>query len=310
MIMTDEKIGKFMQRQERILLYVIIGFIILTAGAILLQKHVPEEDEVYNISVIVRAANDNFSKGVNQAAVDFNADVHIVTDYGSALRQDEYINRELDNGAAALVILAQTADVTAAADGGKRINVPVVSIGGKLSGASCTVSPDNADIGRRLAELAITSNAQTCCIVSPGRTEGYMKERMTAIKEALDGAGVEYEMCFCERESEAARAIAGKNADVLLVPEESMVEMVCRNARTDDRIYGIGYDSSLRTWLENGRLDALVVYSDYDIGYMSVRAAAQAIKREKTKDVRISAYVAHGGNMYSDPVDKILFPME
>ena len=311
MIMTDEKIGKFMQRQERIMLYIIIGLIIMISVIIFIQKKHPDDDEtVYNVSVIVREANDNFSKGVNQAAVDFNADVHIVTDYGSALRQDEYISREVDNGAAALVILAQTADVTASSDGGKRIGVPVVSIGGTLSGAVCTIAPDNTKIGSTLARLTVDSGASTCCIVCSGRTEGYMQERITAIKEGLERAGIEYDMCFCDRESEAARAIAGKNAQVLLVPDESMMTMVCRSAGEEEIIYGVGYDNSLRTWLENGRIDALVVYSDYDIGYMSVHAAVEEIMNGGAQDVEIGTYVANGGNMYYDPMDKILFPIE
>lgn len=303
---------KFMQRQEKILLSVIMALILVLSAVIIIQRSRPEEEKVNNISVIVRDANDSFSKGVNQAAVDYNADVHITSGYGagSAAQQGEYISREIDNGANALVVLAETTDFDVSAEGVRLGTVPMVAIRHSISRAACTVAPDNAEAGRMLGELAAERAEGFVCVICPETPERLSTERLTAAQETLDGSGVEYEVFFCNEDVGIAAALAGKKPCTLLVLDESMLAAACEKSRRDDIILGIGFDGSLRSQLETGKIAGLIVYSEYDVGYMCISSAVAAINEGSADDVRINLYVADSGNMYSDPIDKILFPIE
>ena len=303
---------KFMQKQEKLLLCVILSLLVVVAAVILIQKSLPDDDEtICNISIIVREAGDSFNKGINRAALDFNADVHIASGYSpsSAVQQSEYIDRELDNGASALVVLAEPYDPTSSGDG-SMISIPIVSIGGSLSRSVCTIGPNNVEAGRMLADLAAERAVGICRIVCPEDPEGFALSRLNALTAALDSKGIVYQLYPCPLDRYSPPP--GETSPVtLLVVDGKMTAGVCKAAGEDDVILGIGYNPALRTYLESGRISALVVYSDYDIGYMCIKAAAEAVReRGASRSVSIGLYVADKDTMYSDPIDKILFPIE
>ena len=86
----------------------ILGVLFLLSSTDLIIKE--KKAEIYPISVVLDSTTDecyaNFKKGVEQAARDYNADVHFVTLYqeGDALQQEELIEREIKGGAQAVIV--------------------------------------------------------------------------------------------------------------------------------------------------------------------------------------------------------------
>ena len=53
---------------------------------------------------------------------------------------------------------------------------------------------------------------------------------------------------------------------------------------------------------------ALVVQSDYEVGYLSLLSLLDALEGTPPQDQLLSCYTVTAENMFSDPLDQILFP--
>jgi ribose transport system substrate-binding protein len=102
-----------MGRLERAAFFVILGILVIILVVMLKQGNSDEKEAaIFQVSIIINDENDdyweNFSKGVDSAAVDYNVDVHFVTLLGgvSAESQIYYLEREIRNNADAIVISA------------------------------------------------------------------------------------------------------------------------------------------------------------------------------------------------------------
>ena len=78
------------------------------------------------------------------------------------------------------------------------------------------------------------------------------------------------------------------------------------------KINVVGFDNNVTSieHLEKGALDALVVQNPYAMGYYSVQNAYlyASGKLKKKNSVRVDTVVATRENMYSEKVDRLLFP--
>ena len=61
--------------------------------------------------------------------------------------------------------------------------------------------------------------------------------------------------------------------------------------------------------MEEGAAEALVIQSDYDAGYLSVLRLVGAMQGLAQNDVVLDCYTVTAENMFTDPVDQILFPV-
>ena len=63
--------------------------------------------------------------------------------------------------------------------------------------------------------------------------------------------------------------------------------------------------------LADGRGDdaaALVVQSDYEAGYLSLLSVLETLEGRRPEDQTLDCYTVTAENMFTDPMDQILFP--
>ena len=123
----------------------------------------------YNISRLVRAPSENFRRGLEQAAIDYNVDIHIVLGYeeGDGALQAKYLAREIGNYADAIILSAEDAGELSAAIDALRPRAPIVTVGEKLASdrVALHVGADDAAIARKLAELIISTARNKRCLL-------------------------------------------------------------------------------------------------------------------------------------------------
>ena len=303
-----------------------------------------DETKIFNVSVFARTPGDRFMKGIEQAALDYNVDLHFFSSYakGDGAQQIEYLRRELDSGADAVVIDAEDGDALSEYLESQRSHPPVVTLGTKLPSdrQSIHVGADDHSIGEKLAERVVAGGAAGCLILSPagGRGAGDAHSgRLAGLTGTLAEAGVPYAIKYVSPADGFAAngltaddlAVSGMTADGLAasknapfsavaVTDESLVIPACESAPDGARIYGVGYISSFRQYLESGRLKEIVVYSEYDAGYLSLQAAVKAADkkapfaspdRQAPAGAGLALYTASADNMYAAPLVNILFPI-
>ena len=96
-------------------------------------------------------------------------------------------------------------------------------------------------------------------------------------------------------------------AAVALEPE--MTQALCQRSGGALQVYGMGASNQLLHDLEEGKAAALAVQSDYDAGYLGLLSVIAQLEGERQENRVLESYVATAENMFTDPMDQILFPI-
>lgn len=89
----------------------------------------------------------------------------------------------------------------------------------------------------------------------------------------------------------------------------SATPALCQRSGGTSQVYGVGASNQLLHDLEEGKAAALAVQSDYDAGYLSLLSVIAQLEGERQENRVLESYVATAENMFTDPMDQILFPI-
>lgn len=299
---------------RRILIVLLVAILALLFAMAYQNSAMSAESRTYNISVLVKNPNERFRKGLDKAALDYNVDVHLITigEQDGAAQQETYLKRELENNTDAIVLQAADVDAIQAFLSETSLRVPMVTYERELQHGNIVahMGIDDHAFGERLGELvAERGEGRTCMIIAPKAISEEHVARMNGAYAVLQEKGIPCFVLYCE-EGDIARLLAGREELALAAIDESLLLPLCEQARSTDILFGAGYTSAVRTQLESGRIRALVIYSEFDMGYLSLRAAALAANGETIPKLSYTFHVADAGNMYETPVEQILFPID
>lgn len=291
-------------------MFSIVGIYTIITGS-------PDEgSRSYNVSIIYRSPSDSFKLGAEQAAEDLNVDIHLISGYEAdlSMQQEEYIQREVNNGAQAIILAADDEAIYEKTSGVlKHISVIAVGEPSGSSAETCYVGADNYDIGVRLGKLISGEDKKMRCVVlCPMKNKECITKRLEGIKSILDRDGRKYDIVYCDSEGkEIGVEINGTDTCILVALDKSLLDIMCKYARDGDVLFGQGYTGSIRMRLETGRLKGVIVYSEFNEGYLSVQAAVNAIENNNHTDGYIlELYKVNHDNMYEQPGEKMLFPIK
>ncbi len=159
------------------------------------------ETEIYQIAVIIEDVRDdnyvNFRKGMDQAAVEFNGDVHFITLYErmDANQQMELISREQQDGADALIIVPADEERVVSSLAQGQVWAPVVLLGSGLTGQGVagTIALDYRGMGEKLASRMAEDLEEGCQVVileEPGRKSVMSRLFLEGAKDMFDKEGI------------------------------------------------------------------------------------------------------------------------
>ena len=183
----------------------------------------------------------------------------------------------------------------------------VAVVGPELKGADvgCYISSDPAEMGRQLAD-AIIADGQSACTVYLSRGAGEAaSQRYQGLVTRLLERRIACEQVTVDPEEDFA--LPDGRAAVALEPE--MTQALCQRSGGASQVYGMGASNQLLHDLEEGKAAALAVQSDYDAGYLGLLSVIAQLEGERQKNRVLESYVATAENMFTDPMDQILFPI-
>ncbi len=298
-----------MRKGERRLFFVVLA-ILLAALALLVAQWVRGGNmpKVYHVSVLLDGAESdywkNFRAGLNQAALEYNVDLRMVSRYDGENTQSQVLRREWEGQADGVVIIPNDGEALAhtLADAPAKLAVAVMGPRLDTDRVDSYVSPEYDQMGRKLAQEAASDGGRCTLFISPdagaaalqiaaGLEQGLLERGVTCVRSTIHPAAIS--------------AIPKKGA--LLAVEPDMTETLCQLAGAGRRVYGIGSSSRLLHYLEDGTLSALVVQSDYDAGYLTLSHLVEQLSQGKTGDAVLESYTATGENMLQEPMISILF---
>ncbi|MCM1126312.1 MAG: substrate-binding domain-containing protein [Lachnospiraceae bacterium] len=289
------------------------------------------EKEVYEIAVIIEDVGDdnysNFRKGMDQAAIEYNADVHFITLYEKLdeMQQMELISREEQDGVDALIVAPVDEERFGGALLEKQTAVPVVllSTGIAQEKMAGKVIVDYWKMGEMLSEKMAEKIPENCPVVlltESGSEEPMSDDFLEGAKEVLKESGhvlqtaepdeeEGYQKLF-EESFENRPALLAANPEILA----EMAGILAGNPEYAEQIVGLyGRGNTQEIWndLDRELIAGICVTDEFGRGYFSVYMAVQALEGKEVKEPLImESYYIEKKDLRKPEYEKILFPME
>ena len=265
--------------------------------------------QLLSLSVMLRDTDSSgwtvARQGMEQAADELEAELRFLTltAAGDSEEQEALLLREIEDGAAALVVVP--ANPENPSDGLRHWMpvCPIVTLESPMEGAAGVVAPDNAALGRQLAEALLEDwdGGEVLLLDTAGRCAG-VADRLEAAEEALAAAGIP-----CRRaespEDGAAWVMAFEPAATQRSAERKEAE------GWDCALYGVGTSAAVTAQLERGNIAAMAAWSDYAAGYLAVRRAVEAARGETGSLTALPFSILRKEDIYAPENQKLLFPI-
>ena len=285
-----------------------------------------KDPQLLSLSVLLRDSDSSgwaiARQGMEQAADELGAELRFLTlaEAGDSGEQEAVLLREIDGGAAALVVVPADPGALSAALEQWRLICPAVTLESPMEGAAGTVAPDNALLGRQLAqalledwdegEVLLLDTAGSCTGIS-GRleaAEAVLTEAGLPVRRAGElPEGARWVMAF---ESAATLRTAerreAEGRDFALYAVAAWSDYA---AGHDFALYGVGAATAVTAQLERGNIAAMAAWSDYAAGYLAVRRAVGAARGEEGTATALPFSVLRKEDIYAPENQKLLFPV-
>lgn len=269
-----------------------------------------DEPRLLFLSVLLRdTENSNWPvtrQGMEQAADELGAELRFLTLTvpNDSREQEELLRREVEGGADALV--AVPADPESLHTALLRLSdpCPVVTLECAMEGGAGVVSPDNEQVGRRLAEALLEDwDGGQVLLLNAGGACPEAASRLEAAREVLTGHGVPVRPVDALPEEEVRWVMAFESGSTLQAAEYKEAE------GRSFALYGVGASTAIITRLEKGTIAAIAAWSDYAAGYLAVRQAVQAVREWPQAPDPLPFSIVRGEDIYAPENQKLLFPV-
>ncbi len=327
------KITKKKKELYFLILYeIILVLLFLASSTDLIIKE--RQNPVYQVSVIIGDSNDNdyvnFRKGMDQAALELNADVSFVSLYerNHEAQQMEMVLREQREGARAIVLdPVEAAQLDRLLERGQ-LEIPVILTGASMADHKAwgAVTTDYEKMGRMLGTEILNRHGtgQTVWLLEQGKGNWMNRQFEAGIQAVLSEAGCQAAYYNTGEDPDLASFFFTRKKQgepdlvIACLDQESLLAAADRLAGSEPAwnhlaagLYGRGTSVSLLNHLEQGQITGLCVTDDFTAGYVSVRTAVEAAAGEKKgKDTLLESWYIEREDLQDPAFEKMLYPIE
>lgn len=303
----------------------VLLFVLSSTDLVLTEK----KSEVYVISVLVDDDSSkswhNFRMGMDKAAEKWNADVSFVTlyDKGSALQQAQLLQREVENGADAIILSPADCEALVSVLDDIPVSIPIITIGTEVDSprVRSVITADPAVMGAQLGgHIAVDHKTKSFSQVIEVT---YRQDRNDAallsdslwralpdnlpVRKVIVRTPDDLDVFITQLGAlTTPTAVVASDADTLLSLADGL------EAKRPDilSLYGVGWSGGLLRHMESGGIVDVGVYSDYDMGYLSVEAAIRSLTGEPVaKQYSVGQSLITGADIHNKIYEMMLFPI-
>lgn len=258
---------------------------------------------------------DNMKLGLQRAANEAGAKIYYDVLGSEGEMQADDMTKELQSRKLLIVRCDANEDFTQAAldaDSTGRKTV-LVNPDPVSKGDYSVLSSDETGRGEHLGDLiADTEGKDTQVYVCGARTES-AKQRA----EGLKNAGLSVTDCTRRDEAQsvtnafyqaAADENSKRNVIVAMSPDTMNLVLEETGSGTSAGLYGFGSDNTILTAMENGKVRAVSVVSEYNLGYQSMKAALRLAGTGRKTNLTLESFSISKEDMFAPQYSDILFP--
>lgn len=323
-----------LSKKEKIIWILYAAFLVLLFLASSTDLIIKEqENEVFRLSVIIEDSRDdnytNFRKGMDQAAMELNADVSFITLYEAddAKQQVELMLREKQDGAGALIVSPVDDAILFQAVEEHKLDIPIVLLNTEMTGDrfAAVLLADYTSMGRVLAQKIAENHRSDIPVYLFGEKK---RDRITqlfeaGVREGLEQVGFSVRLFEKNQDGEYRRAIeqlvypGGENGVIVALDPSALIESAAVLGDSGvycsyvEGLYGRGTSLTILNYLERGLIRGICVTDDFATGYGSVKAAVECMtKRSSNEDFQSRCYYIEQSDLHKPEFEKMLYPIE
>lgn len=309
------------------LIFLVILFLMCSTDLIIREP----EKEVYEVAVIIEDTVDdnynNFRKGMDQAAIELNADVRFITLYEklNAEGQMELIERERQDGVDALIVAPVDEEQVQGlmSDMQGSLQTVLLSSGEAESVPAEAVVIDYREMGKQMAEEMQRQIPADCPVLMPEETQGQSQAAtrfLEGASEVLEGYGHDCQIVYLEGEEayrnlfgtvpESGAAILAGSPETLLAAADAL-ENTPALSNGIKGVYGRGNTLAVLDDLDSGLITGICVTDEFSRGYFSVCRAVEALEGKAAgKPLILDSYYIEKEDLRGPVYEKMLYPVE
>ena len=268
------------------------------------------EPQLLSLTVLLRDTDSSgwtvARQGMEQAADELGAELRFLTlaAANDGAEQEALLLREIEDGAAALVVVPADPAALSAALAPWLVVCPVVTLESPMEGAAGVVSPDNALLGQELAEALLEDwdGGEVLLLDTAGRCAG-VSARLAAAEETLAAEGIP---------ARRAEALPDEPPRWVMAFEPSVTQRTAEGREAGGRdfaLYGVGSAAAITAQLERGNLAAIAAWSDYAAGYLAVRRAVNTVRGTGGGLGPLPFFILREEDIYAPENQELLFPI-
>lgn len=287
-----------------------------------------QPQKLLEISVLFRQSDASTwsvaRQGMEQAALDLNAELRFLTPAGEdlAAEQRELLEREAESGTNAILLipsdreaLADTVEVITSA------GTPVVTLETDMSdaGASVCIGADNVALGEALGNAALNGAPEGSLVVLLDTAAGStgVTDRMEAAQAVLEAAGRQVSRCRPMDGESLTSALERtltvmRPAAVVAFDAADLEQAAALLSEREDAplLYGTGSTATVAAYLEQSTIVSIAAQNEFAAGYLAVGAAVQAAAGQESFQLDpLEFFLVRQENMYEPENQKLLFPV-
>ena len=296
-----------------------VGILTVLAIAMLASLLLPESwiqkthRKRVEISILPRQTDSEiwsmYRQGMEQAAEDYGAELRflIPTENNDANQQLETMQREMKGGADALIV--------APIDNGQISEqleqfrgLPVVCIETPVDGAAANIVPDNGVLVEMLVQQVVQecpSQGRLLLVNWSGQCDGIF-QRLNAVQQELTQQGFDVQV------AETPTLQQLQQSDGIICFEQQAVHTVLRQLEQSTagaKVYSCGAAKPVAIALEQKKLQASAIWSEYVMGYLAVQQATAEVRNHHAKDYLLPISLVKKGETYDSEYQKLLYPI-
>ncbi|WHH58079.1 substrate-binding domain-containing protein [Petroclostridium sp. X23] len=326
-----------MKKIMKIALGVFGVIVIAGCSAYILNKAIlaKEAGKKLDILVVVKAIDfrmefwDSVYAGIDTAAKEFDVNVKIT---GSGTERDIHeqigiLENAIKNKPDAVVLAANDYyALVPVAEKVRKNNIKLVIIDSGLNSElpDSFIATDSFEAGKKAGKelLKLVGSNSKIAIISHVEGSSTAIEREKGVREGLSKEmednilGIFYSSAVQAKAYEIAKDLMMENPDlegIVGLNESSTVgaAMAIDDLGLKGKVKLVGFDSSLSEvgFIEKGVIQATVVQKPFNMGYLSIKTAVQAVKGKKVnKKIDTGSEIITKENMYTEENQKLLFP--
>ena len=319
-----------LKRKKIILIALFILCILFSIVIINYLKFDESDNVVYKIAYISKSEKEDdlrfITEGIKQAAKDLNAEItiHTLSKEDNIESQIKLLNEEVENKVDSILISPVDYDKLSNVIEKVNYKIPVILMDSKIRSNEKFdyISCNNYELGRSLAEEVIQrgNTRRKIAIVEEDNNCSSLKEmdagfcyELRSTKNILSNLTLEG-----SKESyynQLIKFIKEENIDVIVTFDINVLEVVAKvkkdlqvDNNLDFEVYGASKNNKILSYIEEDIINGIVVYNEFNVGYLGVETAIKRLRNEKVYERKIDYSIVNKRNMYSEKNQKLLFP--